>query len=211
MNDATQSHSGGRDSAGRKSPRGPRFGPLFTIAVAILLLFGAVSHMGRVPEAAALFGIDTKAANDVERTERDRLKAALILGGKPVSVEEIQPHQGSLPLDRTPLPPQRERVDLSAVLHHRGGETDYPSAPHLENLTSGVEPGNQPLSQTFQPPTQPERERPPSSYVVADGDTWAKIAKRLLGDSKRWMELQQANPAARDGLRVGMRLVVPQT
>jgi LysM repeat protein len=48
------------------------------------------------------------------------------------------------------------------------------------------------------------------SYTVQRGDTLGKIAKRILGSSKRWREIARANPSINPNrLRVGDKLVIP--
>ena len=47
-------------------------------------------------------------------------------------------------------------------------------------------------------------------YVVKRGDTLGKIAKRILGSSKRWREIARANPQINpNNLRVGDKLTIP--
>lgn len=48
------------------------------------------------------------------------------------------------------------------------------------------------------------------SYTVQRGDTLGKIAKRILGSSRRWRELARANPAINPNrLNVGETLMIP--
>ncbi|HEY3445833.1 MAG TPA: polysaccharide deacetylase family protein [Myxococcales bacterium] len=52
----------------------------------------------------------------------------------------------------------------------------------------------------------------PTSYTVQPGDTLSKIAKNLLGDSKRWPEIMDLNKnvlSAPEKLGVGMKLTLP--
>lgn len=51
-----------------------------------------------------------------------------------------------------------------------------------------------------------------TTYVVKSGDTLSSIASRMLGSSKRWREIQEANAAVLHGgtdLRIGMTLTIP--
>ncbi len=69
---------------------------------------------------------------------------------------------------------------------------------------------------TRQPPALREAESRPvvlpktSIYEVRSGDTYARIAKRLLGSSAQAGKIAALNPDVNDrALRIGMKLVVP--
>jgi tetratricopeptide (TPR) repeat protein len=53
-----------------------------------------------------------------------------------------------------------------------------------------------------------------TTYVVQPGDTLARIAGRVYGDSKRWQPIYEANRAALPGgpqsVRVGQTLIIPK-
>jgi hypothetical protein len=78
---------------------------------------------------------------------------------------------------------------------------DEPSEPDAADATVGTS-GN-----TGQAGSS--RQSADRTYVVENGDTWVKIARHTLGDGARWRELLTANAGASGGLRVGMRLVIP--
>ncbi len=219
-NPAAGTSRDGRTEKSRARARQPRLGSFVTIAVAVLMLFGAASRMGKMPETAALFGIDRQAENRI-RQEEERLRTAITIGAVPVPAADLRPHAGALPIDTAVLPPAREEVDPEIARGHADGERrssvslavpedfwrrDGASAAPTETVPPAVRP---PVA--GQTAHQPGPANATESYVVANGDTWVKIAKRTLGDPKRWEEIKHANPAAADGLRVGMRLVIPRT
>lgn len=197
-------------------PRGqPRFGSFVTITAAILLLFGAASRVGKAPEVSSLFNIDQAHESRVqgERLQEERLKTIITLGAVPAPVPSLRPNGGSLPIDSHVLPPRRPETDIDFL----GGDQRLLSAPVLvpngDGRTNGDDlrpPGRQDGGYGADDRDAPSRARPQSrTYVVANGDTWVKIAKNTLGDANRWKDLLNANPSAKDGLRVGMRLVIP--
>ncbi len=222
-NDA-EAGSGGREGTMEKRIRArqPRLGSFVTIAVAVLMLFGAASRMGKMPETAALFGIDRQAESRI-RQEEERLRTAITIGAVPVSAADLRPHPGALPIEYGVLPPARAEVDPDLA---RAGDSRADSGQRTsvslavpENFwrqegengqgADPAPPGRQPAA-ALSAAVPAGQTGAAESYVVANGDTWVKIAKRTLGDSKRWEEIKQANPAAADGLRVGMRLVIPK-
>jgi nucleoid-associated protein YgaU len=60
------------------------------------------------------------------------------------------------------------------------------------------------------PAPAPVPQAQPEAYVVREGDTLAKIAKRFLGDEQQWTVIARAN-AIQDPetLEVGQRLTIP--
>ena len=180
--------------------------------------------MGKVEETAALFGIDRQAESSISKQEADRLRALVTLGAVPLAPEETQTQRGRMPISAVVMPPQRGEVDLDSVLGQSGNEggrrpmslavptdqwnggTDVSRPLSVEELARGGEVRSDaaPVHQAVAPVSARS-----NGYVVAPGDTWVKIAKRTLGDGKRWQELLKANPNAKNGLEVGMRLVVP--
>ncbi|MDR1519873.1 MAG: LysM peptidoglycan-binding domain-containing protein [Planctomycetota bacterium] len=190
--------------------RRPGIGSFATIALAVLMLFGAASRLGKTPETASLFGLDSQSEQRI-RLEEERLKALQIIGAVP-----RRPGGGAAPgvdgIDEAALPPlrnaanpairrQRDMVSL-AVPENAWERPDSNDAyvdggENLADASAGDDPEPAPAAGQL------------GHYVVAEGDTWVKIAQRTLGDAKRWRELFDANPAARNGLRVKMRLVVP--
>lgn len=200
----------------RRSGRGglPRFGSFVTIAAAMLLLFGAASNVGKVSEFNGLFNIDGAQEKRLqgERLQDERLKTIITLGAVPVPVEQLRQNNGSLPLDYDVLPPRRSETGLE-------GERDNPLRPSVSMLTqqdsppttrrSPVRPGYAGNDNYGDPDTPLRMDNQNRTYVVASGDTWVKIAKITLGDASRWRDLVNANPSAKEGLRVGMRLAIP--
>jgi nucleoid-associated protein YgaU len=60
---------------------------------------------------------------------------------------------------------------------------------------------------------QAERSDVFGEYTVVSGDTLSKIAKQLLGDAKRYMEIFNANTGTLtdpDKIRVGQKLTIPK-
>lgn len=199
----------------------PRFGSFITIAAAILMLFGAASRVGKMPEIPALFGIDQAQQNYLLQDQRARTVAHL--GALPASPESLRPQTPGLPIDRNAQPPIRHSAapegerggnglrppSISMVAPDERSEPGYPMPRHDDNDIRPPTTGNslRPDLQTRRPVND---DRPwTGTYTVANGDTWVKIAKRTLGDGSRWEELRKANPSAQKGLRVGMQLKVP--
>lgn len=191
-----------------RSGRGPRLGSFVTIAAAMLLLFGAASNVGRVSEVNSLFNIDAvqekRAAG--ERLQDERLKTIITLGAVPVPVERLRPQSGSVPMDSDVLPPRRLNQD------------DTPLRPTVSMpRPNSLRPDDQPRVDAYYYGDENERDDyPPLNsgrqtrfYVVKNGDTWVKIAKETMGNASRWQDLVKANPSAKAGLQVGMRLTIP--
>ena len=214
--------------APRRTPRrvGPSLGAFVTIAASLLLLFGAASRIGKVQETAALFGIDRQAENRI-RQEEERLKTALMIGSAPVHRENIVPRNNVLGLDPDAMPPSRGEFDIEGMRRRDNSESgrEGPLFLSLPQQYDSPETNSGPIpidsvSQTDGVNPPPGHAGPTvlpaevqalqaKTYRVQEGDTWVKVAKRTLGDPNRWRELMTANPIARDGLRVGMELVVP--
>lgn len=215
-----------RDTARRKDSvpvrrQAPRFGAFVTIAIALLMLFGAASRFGNMPEPAALFGIDQKAEKTAGRNIDDILRATVIIGGKPAWRDEVTPPANALDYDPGLPPPSRTSLgsddrfsgppddDVRSILSipHQvdGGPEDPEDAPPEPVGYMPPAPGGS--GEAAEPPPAFER---PETYVVAADDTWVKIAKRTLGDSGRWRDIMNINPASRNGLLVGMRLRIPR-
>lgn len=208
MHDSTYDET--REQAARPRRAGPRFGSFFTIAVALLLLFGAASRVGKLPETAALFGIDLAHEKRILH-EEERLRTAISIGTVPV--RQSGDGDARLPIDSDALPPQRA-IPVTPPGAHSIGDIASPgfdsnqraavSIPYQDDRYDGDAPV---APRDEAPAARPNR---PSTYVVAQGDTWIKIAKKTLGDGKRWQDIQRANPASQNGLSVGMRLMIPQ-
>lgn len=85
-----------------------------------------------------------------------------------------------------------------------GGE---PAAPH--DATPPVNHGGAAPIDPL-PPSPPQAETRPATYVVQGGDTLTKIAQKLLGDPKKWPDLVAANPGLdAKKLKKGAQLKVP--
>lgn len=185
----------------------PRFGPFVTIAVAILMLFGAASRIGKDNESIRWIDSDYIAGKklDEDRLSRqDAVAATLItLGTAPVPNGHAQTSNRA-PLINRSAPPSR------ADAPSRGNSVRPPAAG---SANSGVRPPNDGgaswSNQGLRPSDPPEtvsRTRPGEVYVVAAGDNWMKIGKRF---GKPWRDIENANPQSKSGLRVGMRLTIP--
>ncbi len=214
------------DSAGdeeyvrRAAP--PRFGPFLTIAVAILMLFGAASRIGKT-ENNSWLNLDLLANKSLEqehlRLQEQRNTTLITLGAAPVQPQlPAANNNQSFRLDsRNALPPPRGDFDLEEyqnrqrLYEQRQNEQRRAalSLPVPTESASRVQQDDQQISH-FDP--APEAEpvttiKPMGGvYVVADGDNWVKIGKHT---GRRWQDIQKANPISMDGLRVGMRLVIP--
>ncbi|MDR1533761.1 MAG: LysM peptidoglycan-binding domain-containing protein [Planctomycetota bacterium] len=185
----------GRPEAGAGRGR-PDTGSLITAAVAVLLLFAVLTRMGKPPERLSLLEWMDNQSEKRIRSEGERLKAMQILGAVP----------GPAPADPENPPDEPEsfpplRIGLLSGI---GADRD-PAVPDpgRESGTARPEPES--------PPAEPGAEGPgrPGHYLVAEGDTWVKISRRTLGDANRWREILAANPAAQNGLKVNMRLIIP--
>ena len=180
----------------RRSPGlQPRFGAFITITVALLLLFGAASRMGKTTDPVALFGIDQQ-SEKLNKQEEARLKASQVIGSTPIA--PLPKTRQAMELDEDFMPPIRS--DYSNI---EQSIKDY-------MLETGMEAPRSTNGQTAPAPTQPQQTQRIKNYTVTEGDTWFKIAKNTLGDGNRWQEIQKANPEARNnGLRVGLQLIIP--
>ncbi len=210
--DEDEDREDGREKPARRS--GPRFGPFVTIAAAILMLFGAVSRLGKTSEAGLWPNFDSLAANYIG-SQRQPAAASnagtttVTLGTLPQSrpAGNNEPTRG-MRLDMRAMPPPRGDFDLEEYSRR---EASLPMALSI--------PGQQPLetdtpavadNRRFDPvpearPSTPT-ERAAATYTVREGDNWVKIGRAT---GKRWQDIQTANPESRNGLRVGMKLMVP--
>lgn len=203
-----------RPARGRAAPR---LGAFVTIAASLLLLFGAASRVGKVPETIALFGIDNQAESRL-RQDQERERTALVLGNLSQSRPDGRPAQGSVRLDPNPTPPARG-LDASALQTPSGSGNGVDSILSLSipqqvdqdgvGQNTGDYPTNLGAADRPEPTREDQTNRAARSYKVKKGDTWARIAKENLGDANRWRELMKANPKIKDGLLVGMELVIP--
>ncbi|MDR1612067.1 MAG: LysM peptidoglycan-binding domain-containing protein [Planctomycetota bacterium] len=195
-------------TAGRRPrSRAPRFGPFVTIAAALLLLFGAASRVGKAPEIPALMGIDQLAEKRV-RPDPSLIDAMVMIGGVPVEKEAVVPRRNALPTDSLPVPPPRGDLGLEERLSDNALGLRPPPGLSMNFDAADAMPENRENA-----PPAPTRPEPVSAkshtYRVSQGDTWAKIAKRTLGDVNRWQEIRALNPGAANGLMVGMELILP--
>lgn len=213
MSEETDIEEERREVRRRRSAQ-PRLGSFVTIAVAILLLFGAASRMGKSPETAALFNIDLSAGNQLReernrlKSEEERLRTFLTIGAAPVQQPTVAPEKTSPMMSAAPEPPYRGEFDIEEQRRLNRTAVSMP-VPDAREQESPVRPPTEAIHNPA-PEAAPQPHSRTDSYVVAAGDTWVKIAKNTLGDSKRWQDIQKANPDAQNGLRVGMRLVIPK-
>ncbi|MCD8138592.1 MAG: LysM peptidoglycan-binding domain-containing protein [Planctomycetaceae bacterium] len=201
-----------REKPARRS--GPRFGPFVTIAAAILMLFGAVSRLGKTSEAGLWPNFDTLAANYIGSQRRSSGPSSagtttVTLGTLPAPQHAggNEPRRG-MRLDMRAMPPPRGDFDLEEYSRREASmpmSLSIPGRQPLENTAPAVEDNRR-----FDPvpearPLTPN-ERAAANYTVREGDNWVKIG-RVTG--KRWQDIQAANPESRNGLRVGMKLTLP--
>ena len=217
MDNLSNMHSDPNSQPKRQSRRGaPRLGAFVTIAASLLLLFGAASRIGKVQETVALFGIDRQAEARINQ-EEERLLTALMIGSSPVHRENIIPHTNVVGLDPNALPPPRSGLgEGGVVLSIPTQHNDPEGSENQRSNAAGMPPPPGSGSQSIERPTgavaAPAGGQPATqakSYRVQEGDTWVKVSRRTLGSPDRWREIQSANPASQDGLRVGMDLVIP--
>ncbi|MCD8350137.1 MAG: LysM peptidoglycan-binding domain-containing protein [Planctomycetaceae bacterium] len=201
-----------REKPARRS--GPRFGPFVTIAAAILMLFGAVSRLGKTSEAGLWPNFDSLAANYIgsqrpSGTASNAGTTTVTLGTLPASqpAGNNEPVRG-MRLDMRAMPPPRGDFDLEDYSRREVSmpvSLSIPGQQPLENNTPAV--GD---NRRFDPAPEARpstaTERAATTYTVREGDNWVKIGK-VTG--KRWQDIQTANPESRTGLRVGMKLTLP--
>lgn len=190
----------------------PRFGSLFTIAVALLLLFGAISNYGRLQQSVAfLGGLDSLAETRI-RSEESRLKTAITIGARPVEPQKLHPVHGTLPINPDAMPRQRPDVDPEHVRRPAAKHAPAPSASAVVSIADLVGSSDEEFVPVMEqtPAPRPAAPARPATVTVDASDTWFKIAQRTLGDGKRWQEIMNINPAAKNGLRPGMTLAIPQ-
>jgi len=195
-----------------RRPAGPRFGPFVTIAVAILMLFGAASRLGKTPEQGSWLNFDILASRSLEQDRLRQLEqrntTLITLGVVPSHFEDAPPQ--SMRLRENVLPPERN-VDFDAYQDNQRRHYGIPAPLSLPVPTEGNHhPGASESSPRFDPVPEMRpndgMESHGGTYVVAQGDNWVKIGKRV---GKQWKDIQSANPQASEGLRVGMKLIIP--
>lgn len=199
----------------RRSP--PRFGPFVTIAVAILMLFGAASRFGKTGDNGLWPNFDHLAANYIGGGSQSQAQMQPAAGTTILTLGTEPPRQPSrgMALNMRATPPPRGDFDLDRYKpqSQTGGaglrppqlSLPIPGQSEMENNVPGA-----PGMSHFDPapearPLAPEQ-RNASHYTVTAGDNWVKIGKAT---GKRWQDIQKANPESQAGLRVGMKLVLP--
>jgi hypothetical protein len=188
----------------------PRFGPFVTIAAAILMLFGAVSRFGKTSEAGLWPNFDSLAANYIGAANPAAAPAGatvVTIGTLPAAASADAQRQRGMRLDMRAMPPPRGDFDLD---EYRQRQNDPQAMPLLSVPGTAPIENNEPPAKRFDPlpeakPAAPE-ERAIATYTVSNGDNWVKIGKAT---GKRWQDIQHANPESRNGLRVGMKLILP--
>ncbi|MCC8167279.1 MAG: LysM peptidoglycan-binding domain-containing protein [Planctomycetes bacterium] len=201
----------------RSSP--PRYGPFLTIAVAILMLFGAMSRFGK-SETGSWLNLDFLASRSIEqdrlRLQEQRNLTLVTLGAVPTS----QPHDPgpgpdlamAAPLQaRTVLPPSRGEFDLEAFEveqreRQRREQGIQLSMPGQTGAGAGTGPESGPATHFDPVPEAQPTVSAGTVYVVRQGDNWVKIGKAT---GTKWQDIQNANPSSKNGLRAGMKLVIP--
>lgn len=198
-------------------PGGPRFGPFVTIAVAILVLFGAVSRFGKTSEAGLWPNFDSLAASYIGKGQPagkpgDSAGTTVVTLGTlpPAPATAPREQQRGMHLDSRAMPPPRGDFDLDEYRQRRNEAEAMPflSIPGQQPPENNAPPASD--ARRFDPvpearPLTPE-EKKTATYTVANGDNWVKIGKAT---GKRWQDIQSANPDSRNGLRVGMKLNIP--
>lgn len=199
-----------------RRPAGPRFGPFVTIAVAILLLFGAASRIGKTPTEGGWLNVDFLASKSLEREQlrqqEQRNTTLITLGAIPSAQGEVELPTRGLQLRENVLPPQRD-VDYYTYQEEleRQRMTQVPLSMQMPLEGNQHFDGSGTASRFDPAPEATPHERNATeslrTYVVSQGDNWVKIGKHV---GKRWQDVQRANPQAQNGLRVGMKLTIPQ-
>lgn len=197
-----------------RRPSGPRFGPFVTIAVAILLLFGAASRIGKPAENGNWLSIDLIASRNLAqerlRLQEQRNTTLVTLGVVPVAPERLRPQPVGVRMDSQALPPPRGDVDYH---QYRQTQSIPLSMASSTQARGGRQEGGAEVAPTAAPAQKPvsrvsgAASGAAKSYTVAEGDNWVKIGK-ITG--KKWQSILKANPHAEEGLVVGMKIVIPQ-
>ncbi|MCD7897077.1 MAG: LysM peptidoglycan-binding domain-containing protein [Planctomycetaceae bacterium] len=200
----------------RSSP--PRYGPFLTIAVAILMLFGAASRFGK-SETGSWLNLDFLASRSIEqdrlRLQEQRNLTLVTLGAVPTRAPDPGPGPDlamAAPLqNRAVLPPSRGEFDLETFeveqrerqRREQGGIQLSMPVQTSPTAGSGFDPD--PASHFDPVPEAQPSVSAGTVYVVREGDNWVKIGKAT---GKKWQEIQNANSTSKNGLRVGMKLVI---
>jgi LysM repeat protein len=114
---------------------------------------------------------------------------------------------------RAPVPeePQQEAATEPSP-ETAPASADHGAAPATESAAaqSGSSTTEEPASGAA-PVEAPKAETPPAlTYTVVAGDTFKTIAKRVLGDRKKWRAIADANPGVNGArLRAGQAIKLP--
>jgi len=128
---------------------------------------------------------------------RALLPIALVLVALSAGCEKKPPEEMTMPAEREPRP-----LEALAPLEAPTAESTTPSRPKEPPATAGTRPA--------EPPTEPGAGGEGRVYVVQAKDTLWSIATRLLGDGKRWPEIQALNPGLEpQKLKVGQQIKIP--
>ncbi|MDR2391995.1 MAG: LysM peptidoglycan-binding domain-containing protein [Planctomycetota bacterium] len=195
----------------RRSRRENRRGSGYsaTVAAAVLVFFGAMSRLGKTPELPTFLELDNQAKRRIQ-LEEERLRAVQVIGPAFPENDAIAGPAGGRE-QPVGLPPFRDGLDSESLpLSAAQRRLDNVSEPPEDVLdVSRAESGDGRQTPVRPAAADQSETGRPSRYQVTRGDTWAKIAQRFLGDQNRWREIMDANPAARNGLKIGMLLILP--
>jgi len=97
--------------------------------------------------------------------------------------------------------------------HSPWGSSEFEPDTHANQpmMTEPVAPTEEVTFSSAPPqPAQPMQPAAPTTYIIRKGDTLWSIARIHLGDPKRWVEIQNANPGLNPNkLPIGQTINLP--